>query len=332
MAFFDRLKSLVVTGMINAYVYLSAPRATVRAMIWKRGFPNPAYPSLAVDKYLWRKVFDRNPDFTAMSDKLAAKQIAQDICKDILVPKTMWTGERFQDIPDELLAGDVVLKANHGSGFHHFIRKGTYDPIFLERETRRWMSRDFSRYHGEWNYTGIHRKLFVEEFLKDTTGTPVHAEAKVYVFGSRALFAVYFHDRLSDHPTISLYDRSGKAYPIGTEIDMKCSLQPLPEKHQKIFLLAEKLAGAMDHVRVDIYIMDGSTYFSEFTFQPLAGRLSLNMLNAFPDANALWDLRKSWFLSHSQPGWRGAYAKWLQQKLACKTQSGSVPLPPALQD
>ena len=316
MTLFDRLKSLAVSSVINTYVYLSSPRAAVKAMIWKRGLPNPACPRLAVDKYLWRKVFDRNPDVTAMSDKLAAKQIAQDICKELLVPRTMWVGERFQDIPDELLAGDALLKANHGSGFHHIIRNGTYDPKFLARETRRWMSRDFSRYSGEWNYTGVRRKLFVEEFLKDTTGTPVSAEAKVYVFGNRAPFAVYFHDRLTDHPAISLYDNSGKAYPVGSEINMECNLEPMRKEHRKVFALAEKLAGGMDHVRVDFYIMDENVYFSEFTFHPLAGRFSCNMLNAFPDADAMWNLRKSWFLCHPQPGWRGVYAKWPNTKLA----------------
>ncbi len=313
---FGQLNSRAVSIAINGYVYLSAPRATVKAMVWKQGLPNPACPKLAVDKYLWRKVFDRNPEATAMSDKLAAKQIACHLDEDIQVPETKWIGDRFEDIPADLLAGDVLVKTNHGSGFHHMIRNGIYDAGFLARETRRWMSRDFSRYAGEWNYTGIDRKLFVEEFLKDKTGAAVSAEAKVHVFGSRAAFAIYFRNRLTNHPTISLYDRTGTAYPVGSEINMKCDLQPLPEEHRVVFSLAEKLARGMDHVRVDFYLMDGKVYFSEFTFHPLAGRFTVNMLNACPDVDSMWDLRKSWFLSHPQPGWRGAYASWLKQRLA----------------
>jgi len=332
LALFAQLKSLAVTGTMNTYAYLSSPRAVAKAMIWKRGLPNPAYPRHGVDKYLWRKVFDRNPEVTAMSDKLAAKEIAQDICKGILVPQTIWAGERFQDIPDELLAGDVLLKANDGSGFHHIIRNGTYDSEYLTRETRRWMSRDFSRYFGEWNYAEIRRRLFVEEFLKDTAGVPVNAEAKVYVFGSRALFAIYFHNRLTDHPSISLYDRNGKAYPVGSEINMTCKFEPMPEGHQKVFALAEQLAGGSDHVRVDFYIMDENVYFSEFTFHPLAGRFSKNMLNAFPGLDAMWDLRKSWFLCHPQPGWRGIYAKWLKRKLAHRAESEQLPHTSVLRD
>ncbi len=311
----QRLQSIVISVLINAYVYTTTPYATLKAAGWKRRLPNPADPRRAVDKYLWRKVFDHNPDFTAMSDKLIAKRMAQDRCPHVCVPRTLWTGSKFGDIPPQLLSQDVVIKANHGSGFHVILRDGNIDHAVLERETRRWMSRDYSRHAGEWNYAGISRKLFAEEFLKDTNGIPVRTEAKIYVFGSTALFAVCFNDRLTSNPSMSLYDRDGNAFPVGSEINMRCNFQPPDEQHRRMFLLAEQLAAGMDHVRIDLYIVDGDIYFSEFTLHPLAGKLTSNMYNAFPDVDAMWDLRKTWFLTHPQPGWRGTYARWLKRQL-----------------
>ncbi|MGI9514102.1 MAG: ATP-grasp fold amidoligase family protein [Anderseniella sp.] len=309
------LQDILWLAFVNAYVYLRHPLLTLFATRERPGLPNPACPHHVIDKFLWRKVFDRDPSSVAMSNKIAAKQIAVDLCPDIKAPRTLWVGERFEDIPPQLLAGDTVVKSTHGSGFFHIIRNGHYDREEMIARTRKWMRTDYSRYFGEWNYYGIDRRLFVEELLKHSDGRPASQEAKVYVFGETALCAFYFHDRLTDQARQSLYDDSGNAYDFDQYLDYPVAIEVAPSSLPRVIETASRLAAGRDHVRVDLYEIDGDLYFSEFTFYNRAGRFGRAIQKEFPHMTRLWDLRRTWFLNQPQPGWRGAYARWLKARL-----------------
>jgi len=151
----DPLKDALWLTFMNDYVYTRHPFLTYFAKCERTGLPNPACPHHVFDKILWRKVFDRDPSSVAMSDKLVSKKIACDLCPGIKVPKTLWVGEHFEDIPLELIAGDAVVKTTHGSGFFQVIRNGIYDRREMVTRTRKWMNTDYNRYHGEWAYRDI---------------------------------------------------------------------------------------------------------------------------------------------------------------------------------
>ena len=230
--------------------------------------------------------------------------------------KTLWVGDRFEDIPEDILAGDVVIKANHGSGFHQIVRNGCYDRHALVERTRDWMSIDYSANFDEWNYRDIDRKLFVEELLVDRRGNPVSAEAKILVLDGRALCSYHFHDRLDDETaSVSLYGADGIAREFKSNLGYPNRYENAPPSHFAMYDIASRLSAERDHVRVDLYAMDGEVYFSEFTFYNMGGRYNMFVLNAFPELFDLWDLRNSWFMTVPQTGWRGWYASWLRRKL-----------------
>lgn len=311
-------------SFITAYCYIRHPFLTNFTRTQHRRLPAPACPDHPVDKFLWRKIFDRDPATTTMSDKLAAKQIASDLCPDIKVPRTLWVGERFEDIPPHLIAGDAVVKTTHGSGFFHIIQDGHYDRQDMIARTRKWMRTDYSRYCGEWNYRGIVRRLFVEEFLTHADDRPVSLEAKVYVFGETALYCFCFHDRLSDQARQSFYDADGNVFAYTQYLHYPVSFDPPPSSLSQMLKVAERLAGGRDHVRVDLYEIDGDIFFSEFTFHSIGGKLGSAVQRELPQVNRLWDLRRSWFLTQRHGGWRGAYVRWLKSRLdrrATQTQT-----------
>ena len=320
----DAFRDAFWLTVITAYCYIRHPRLTYFAISNRKSLPIPACPEHSTDKFLWRKIFDHDPATVLMSDKLAAKKLAHDLCPDIGIPKTLWVGEQFEDIPLELISGDVVVKSNHGSGFFHVIRNGDYNRQEMIAKTRKWMRTDYSRYNGEWNYRGINRKLFVEEFLKDGDGQPVNREPKVYVFGETALFAFWFHDRLTDQARLSLYDAHGNAFDYAQYLHYPVSFDAAPSCLPRMFEIAAQLAAGRDHVRVDLYEIDGTIYFSEFTFYNVAGRFNFKGQKLFQEMTWLWDLRRTWFLTQPQSGWRGAYARWLKSRLdRMAVQSGA---------
>ncbi|MEO1159617.1 MAG: ATP-grasp fold amidoligase family protein, partial [Pseudomonadota bacterium] len=148
---------------VNLWVYVAYFRVVILHIRTTGTIPNPAFPKSVNDKFLWRKIFDRNPDFVPLSDKLESQVIARKKCPGVRVPKTLWVGRQASDIPPELLTGNVLVKASHGSGFVIPIFNGKYDRRSLEEETADWMGRTYGRRHWEWGYFGLEPKLYVEE-------------------------------------------------------------------------------------------------------------------------------------------------------------------------
>ena len=91
------------------------------------------------DKYAWRKIFDRNPAFTELSDKLKAKDHALRTCADVQVAKTLWTGHDAADIPDDILKGNVVVKTNNASGRNVHVVAGRHERGDLNRQANDWL-------------------------------------------------------------------------------------------------------------------------------------------------------------------------------------------------
>src|SRR5262245_41947594 len=73
-------------------------------------WPDPAWPRRYLDKMLWRKIVDRNPQFVALCDKLAAKRIAAMRAPDLPVPRVLWSGSDPQMLPPDVVAGDAAVK------------------------------------------------------------------------------------------------------------------------------------------------------------------------------------------------------------------------------
>ena len=86
--------------------------------------------------------------------------------------------------------------------------------------------------------------------------------------------------------------------------------------------VAERLCAPFDYMRCDLYELDGDVFFSELTVYPLSGQGGSNV-ELRDLRNAAWDLRKSWFLTEPQRGWRGIYAnalrRWLSRQEARPT-------------
>src|SRR3569832_1549749 len=162
-------------------------------LIWKRtydhsgSFPDPARPTSYVDKLLRRKIFDHNPLNATACDKLASKEYALSTCPELKTAKVLWSVCDATRIPPALLAGNGVVKANHGCRWNMMIRNGDVDMAKLSRRTTRWMRRRYGRKFGEWAYKGARRLIFVEEMLIQDE-VPVPLEYKFHVSNGKTAY------------------------------------------------------------------------------------------------------------------------------------------------
>lgn len=303
-----------VIALVRLWCWAAYPRQTIVFRLKMGWWPDPAFPTHRSDKYAWRKVFDRNPLFTEVSDKLQAKAYVQRHCPDVRVAKTLWAGSSPEDIPDELLTRSVVVKANHGSSWNYLVRDGNCDRTELNRLANGWLSRRFGRRHAEWGYFGVEPLLFVEEMLFDDAG-PVVNEYKFHAGNGDMAFA-FVRQRGPDGTRIAgMLDNDGQVLSgdyIGGQLSQHIQV---PAGFAKLRAVALNLSEEFDLVRCDLHLVGDEVYFSELTLYSDGGFGWTTSAELNQRYTNIWNLRKSWFMRTPQSGWRKIYAEALRTLL-----------------
>lgn len=300
----------------NAAAYLAHPR-----LVWSfrrrlGAWPNASAPATVHEKYLWRKLFDRAPWQTELSDKLLAKDFVRSRCPDIRIPETLWTGVDLADCPDRILNASVALKATHGCGFNRLIVDGKADRGVLLAETRRWLRTDYSRRQGQWAYREIVPRLFAEELLL-SDGRLADREYKVYVGAGRAVYTYVSFDRFAEDrpPSSDLLDPGGELIPGAIDVGTPRRMAAAPPQYRQIVAAAEAIARDVDFLRCDFYLHRDEVWFSEATIYSAGGYAWVEDSATMDRLNRAWDLRRSSFLRSPQRGWRLSYAAALRSVL-----------------
>lgn len=275
-----------------------------------------ADPRCVNDKFTWRKIFDRDPRFTTVSDKLAAKDWVARRDTGLAIAPVLWQGSDAAEIPEHLLRAPGMLKANHGCGTNIPLPTPSRDRADLIHRANGFLQVDHGRDTSQWAYFDIPRRLFVEAWC-GAPDAPLD-ELKFYLFGGRLHRVVHIGGRFADLAA-NIYDRTPDETWQLSEIPAAVSSAKLDRPLPATFAAAERaaltLGGAFDHMRVDI-LTDGRTnWFGELTVYNLSGYMSV--CGHVPDHPMArdWDLRQSWFLTTPQPGWRGIYARALRRQI-----------------
>jgi hypothetical protein len=301
----------VLRVVVDALIYLAHPRLMFTFRQYLGYWPRPALPLRYHEKYLWRKIFDHDPRQAALADKLAAKAHVRRHWPDIRVPALYWEGDDPDGIPEEILAGDCAIKANHGSGMNVLVSSGAVDRAELKAQARRWLRRRFGRRHHEWAYSQIAPRLFAEQLLVDD-GVPASPVYKANVAGGECIYVYAHYTPAPGVEMEAVFDRDGRSRAALMDSgEMGTAMEP-PAQLDELMRTAERLAAGFDFLRVDLYAIGSDIWFSEFTFYGAAGYAWVDDIGLLSTLNRKWDIGLSWFLSTPQSGFKGAYARLLR--------------------
>jgi hypothetical protein len=283
--------------------------------------PNIADPRRYSERMLWRKIVDHDPLFVVFCDKLATKDHMQARCPDLPIPRTLWIGQDADAIPDDILRGDVFIKANHGCNFNFRLRGGPGDRQSLRRRTRRWLRSTFGQSDGQWAYSRVRPRLFVEEAVGD-------AEAGLLEFNIRAcrgkaiLGSVLGRCKTPDQWAVYL-DPDG-APTHGVDDPEGSPPTPLPagltiaEPYRRAVEYARQLSVGVDYARFDFLWNGAQLYGGEITVYPAAGKKDIFNPLANRTILAGWDLTQTHFLQTPHAGWKRLYARALLRRLRAR--------------
>lgn len=222
-------------------------------------------PETFNEKLQWLKLYNRNPLYTQLVDKLLVRNyVEKRIGKGYLIP-LLGVWKNFSEINFDKLPKEFVLKPNHTSG-DIFICHNKADINYreLKKLICYWLRRDYYKLHREWPYKDVQRKIIAETLLK-TEDNKSLIDYKFFCFNGVPKIMFVATDREID-TKFDFFDMDFNhldlinGHPNAKQIINK------PKNFEKMKILAAKLSKDIPHVRVDFYEVNGKVYFGEMTF------------------------------------------------------------------
>ncbi len=237
--------------------------------------PNYVTPRAYTEKMQCRKLFHRNPLYTVFCNKLAARAYAEAAGCGLAFPEVYWCGEDPDQIPFDRLPKTYIVKPNHRSGDRYVVRDNTVaDRSHIRDLCRQWLKTPFGQDMCEWGYRDVERRVYVEQLLVAPEGMPLPEDYKLHIFSGRFEYAKHMYRDHDDGTYTTYFDRNWQRlkyrYWAGWARPDSEQIKP-PGNYTGMIEAAERLAGDLDHVRVDFYEIDGTIYFGELTLYEGSG-------------------------------------------------------------
>lgn len=226
-------------------------------------------PQMFNEKIQWLKLYDRNPEYTKLTDKYEAKKwVKAAIGEEHIIP-TIGVWEKVEDIDFEKLPGQFVLKCTHDSGSIIMCEdKEKFNVEMAKQNLAKALKENYFYFGREWSYKNIKPRIIAEKYMQDESNRELK-DYKVFTFSGKPYCIQVDFGRYTDHKrnfysTEWEYMPFTTCYPTDPEREIK-----KPQCLKELLLLSEKLAkaaGNPNFVRIDFYIIYSRIYFGEMTF------------------------------------------------------------------
>ncbi|BAQ66828.1 glycosyltransferase [Geminocystis sp. NIES-3709] len=198
--------------------------------------------------------------------------VRQGVGEEYLV-KLYQVHDHFSEIDFDSLPQSFVLKTNHDSGTVILVRdKSQLDYQATAERIEVSLKNTYGWASGEWAYSYIEPKVFVEEFIEPENNSPP-PDFKMQCVDGEMKFCRYTYDRGIDTKEIVLDKYANnfgflidENFKLGDKNDFK-----KPKLWEKMIFLAETLSKDFKCVRVDLYCSKDQIYVGEMTFFPMMG-------------------------------------------------------------
>jgi hypothetical protein len=256
------------------------------------GRPLPLYrPRRFTEKMQWRKLFDLDPIYATLSDKLAVRDyIAARIGPDLLLP-LLWTGDDPNDLPFADLETPYVAKSTHGSGHVMIVGSRERLDIASARETMRsWLRQDFSKDTDEPGYGPVPRRLMVERQVFGPDGErPL--ERRLFVFNGRVRFinTVVVVDEKIRNGAFHTPDWQRRNWALRSPLMQRPF--PPPQRLADLISAAERVAEGLEHVRADFFDCGNRIFIGEMTCYSWSGMAPFQDDDADLTLGSYWKIR-----------------------------------------
>jgi hypothetical protein len=222
------------------------------------------------ERILTRKLFDHDPRFVAVSDKVAARGFIDDVLgagqADRLCVPILAQVDSFADLPKAIWSQDVILKCTHGSAMNCIVKAG--DEAARKTAKQRidkWLGRVHGIWRFEWSYIDLLPTLIAEPLLN----TLQMSDLKLYCYDGTVRF-MYAKGIGETQSTSALLTPDWEYL----EIEMAgCPTVRFdrPSALDDIVKIAARLGAGFDTIRVDFLMAQDRFYLGELTVYDASG-------------------------------------------------------------
>lgn len=237
---------------------------------------NLTSPKTFQEKLQWLKLYDRNPEYTKMVDKILVKKYVASIIGNEYVVPLLGIWDRPEDIEWDSLPNRFVLKTNHGGGNTGVVickNKDSFDREHAILKLVNSLKQDV--YHGlrEWPYKNINKKVFAEQYIESAPGQDDLPDYKFFCFNGevKALFVATERQTPNEDVKFDFFDTDFNLLPFKQGHENAKILPTKPSSFEEMKEIAKKLSKGIPHVRIDLYEVNGRPMFGEMTFYHFAG-------------------------------------------------------------
>lgn len=234
-------------------------------------------PKTFNEKLQWLKLHDRNPIYTVMVDKYEAKKYVADIIGEQYIIPTLGVWNTFEEIDFDKLPNQFVLKCTHDSGGLVICRDKTqFDKQAARKKINKSLKRNYFWQGREWPYKNVKPRIIAEKYMQNEQGADL-IDYKFYCFAGDPAF-LYVSVGLDNHVTarMSFLTLDWQFAPFyRTDYKNFTELPPQPACLKQMIEISKKLAHGHTFLRVDLYEINKHIYFSELTFHPCSGFMTL---------------------------------------------------------
>ena len=217
------------------------------------------------EKLQWIKLYDRNPLYPIIADKFRVREfVAEKIGDEYLIPLLgVWNSPDEIDIAS--LPSQFVIKCNHDSGGIAICHdKAKFNWQKEKKKIQAHFSTNYYTLSREWAYKDIKPCIIAEKFMQDDE-TQELRDYKFFCFNGEVKYIQVDFDRFTDHRR-NIYNLNWEL----VNLTIKCPNDPArklkkPENFDEMIELASKLSKGFPELRVDLYSVNGHTYFGELT-------------------------------------------------------------------
>lgn len=246
------------------------------------------------EKIQWRKLYDRNPLFATLLDKVrmpdwARGQLPQAYHR--FLPDYLHIVRSVDDLDIAALPDDVILKTNHSSGWNILLRKGEpRDVQAIEDQLDDWMARSYgtTQRQMESAYVPIRRRIGVQKLLLWPDGR-LADDIRIHMFGDT--FGVASIGTVTgDTRLVTYLDENWSPLPIRSGKTPHEPTPPCPKDWPAALDIARLLGAKLDYVRVDFLSAGDRIMLNELTLFHMGGFSSFTPASFEAEMGALWTL------------------------------------------
>lgn len=235
-------------------------------------------PKTFNEKLQWLKLYDRNPLYTMLVDKLRVKDwVAEKIGAQYVIP-TLAVWESAEDIDISQLPNQFVLKCNHDSGSVVICKdKATFDLNAAVEKLSKALQYNWYMEHREWAYKNVVPCVFAEPYLEDSISLDI-PDYKFFCFNGVAKFLFVATERLNRNVEVKFdfFDLEFNHIPVINGHPNAVFPPTKPSCFDKMINLSKLISKDIPQVRCDFYEINGEVFFCELTFYHFAGLVPFN--------------------------------------------------------